>query len=100
MVVPIFLQFVAVLLYRLLAVIQIPQEQKGEPGDVRHATLDFEGTPLIACAIVRRAGVKLPTVTVCFKNLNVSTTVYVGSRALPSTLNAYRNFIEVQAVLK
>ena len=51
---------------------------------------------LTACAIVRRAGVKLPTVTVCFKDLNVSTTVYVGSRALPSTLNAYRNFIEVQ----
>ncbi|CAK0748752.1 hypothetical protein CVIRNUC_001857 [Coccomyxa viridis] len=43
---------------------------------------------------IRRAGVKLPTVTVCFKGLNVSTTVYVGSRALPSTLNAYRNFIE------
>ena len=42
---------------------------------------------------------KLPTVTVCFKNLHVSTTVYVGSRALPSTLNAYRNFIEVLRLL-
>lgn len=49
---------------------------------------------------MRRAGVKLPTVTVCFKGLNVSTTMYVGSRALPSTLNAYRNFIEVQAASK
>ena len=47
---------------------------------------------------MRRAGVKLPTVTVCFKSLNVSTTVYVGSRALPSTLNAYHNFIEVRAL--
>ena len=45
-----------------------------------------------------RAGVKLPTVTVCFKDLSVSTTVYVGSRALPSTLNAYRNLVEVRAV--
>ena len=41
---------------------------------------------------------KLPTVTVCFKDLDVSTTVYVGSRALPSTLNAYRNLVEVRAV--
>ncbi len=42
-----------------------------------------------------RAGVKLPTVTVCFKDLTVSTAVYVGSRALPSTLNSYRNIVEV-----
>ncbi len=41
-----------------------------------------------------RAGVKLPTVTVCFKDLTVSTTVYVGNRALPSTVNAYRNLFE------
>ena len=50
--------------------------------------------------MVCRAGVKLPTVTVCFKDLDVSTTVYVGSRSLPSTLNAYRNFIEVWATLR
>ena len=41
---------------------------------------------------------KLPTVTVCFKDLRVSTNVYVGSRALPSTLNAYRNLVEVSGV--
>ena len=40
---------------------------------------------------------KLPTVTVCFKDLTVGTTVYVGSRALPSTLNAYRNAVEVMS---
>ena len=37
---------------------------------------------------------KLPTVTVCFKDLTVGTTVYVGNRALPSTVNAYRNLFE------
>lgn len=55
--------------------------------------------PFVKALPLRRAGVKLPRVTVCFKDLNVSTTVYVGSRALPSTLNAYRNIVEVGAQL-
>ena len=37
---------------------------------------------------------KLPTVTVCFKDLTVTTEVHVGDRALPSTTNAYRNLFE------
>ena len=39
---------------------------------------------------------KLPTVTVCFKDLTVTTEVYVGDRALPSTVNAYRNLFEAR----
>lgn len=39
----------------------------------------------------------LPTVTVRFENLSVDTSVYVGARALPTTINAYRNTVEVRA---
>ena len=38
---------------------------------------------------------EMPAVEVRFENLTVESSVYVGSRALPSVLNAYRNFVEV-----
>ncbi len=43
----------------------------------------------------RRVGMELPEVEVRFENLTIESSVYVGSRALPSVLNAYRNVIEV-----
>jgi hypothetical protein len=35
-------------------------------------------------------------VEVRIQGLNIETTVYVGSRALPTITNAYRNVIEVR----
>ena len=43
-----------------------------------------------------RAGVQVPTVEVRFDNISVNTSVYVGSRALPSVINSYRNIMEVR----
>ena len=42
-----------------------------------------------------RVGLKTPTVTVQYANLGVDATVHVGSRALPSVWNSYRNTVEV-----
>lgn len=43
---------------------------------------------------MERAGVDVPTVEVRMKGLSIDTTVYVGSRALPTLINSYRNVIE------
>lgn len=45
-----------------------------------------------------RAGVDVPTVEVRADGLSVDSSVYVGSRAMPTLTNAYRNFIEVTGV--
>ena len=37
----------------------------------------------------------MPTVTVQYADLGVDATVHVGSRALPSVWNSYRNTLEV-----
>ena len=42
-----------------------------------------------------RVGLKTPTVTVQYANLGMDATVHVGSRALPSVWNSYRNTVEV-----
>lgn len=42
---------------------------------------------------------EIPSVEVRFENLTIESSVYIGSRALPSVLNAYRNFFEVCPVL-
>ena len=42
-----------------------------------------------------RVGIKMPTVTVQYADLGVDATVHVGSRALPSVWNSYRNTLEV-----
>lgn len=41
----------------------------------------------------------LPTVEVSFQNINVSSKIAVGSRALPTLPNSVRNFIEVMLAL-
>lgn len=43
-----------------------------------------------------RVGADLPTVEVRFRDLDVRTLVYLGNRAVPTLLNAYRNQIEVR----
>ncbi|BDA47821.1 probable pleiotropic drug resistance protein 1 [Coccomyxa sp. Obi] len=43
---------------------------------------------------VDRAGVDVPTVEVRADGLSVDSSVYVGGRAMPTLINAYRNFIE------
>ncbi len=45
-----------------------------------------------------RAGVDVPTVEVRADGLSVDSSVYVGGRAAPTLINAYRNFIEVRSV--
>jgi len=45
--------------------------------------------------VVCRVGVQQPTVEVRFQNLSVNAEVYVGTRALPTILNFYRNIVEV-----
>ena len=42
-----------------------------------------------------RVGVDMPTVEVRCENLTMEAKVTVGSRALPTVLNSYRNFFEV-----
>ena len=44
-----------------------------------------------------RVGIRMPTVTVQYADLGVDATVHVGSRALPSVWNSYRNTLEVHA---
>lgn len=44
-----------------------------------------------------RAGIQMPTVEVRFDDISVNTSVYVGSRALPSVINSYRNFVEARS---
>ncbi|KAK9826217.1 hypothetical protein WJX74_000632 [Apatococcus lobatus] len=41
-----------------------------------------------------KVGMQIPSVEVRFENLTIESSVYIGSRALPSVLNAYRNFFE------
>ncbi|EIE18194.1 putative pleiotropic drug resistance protein 3 [Coccomyxa subellipsoidea C-169] len=43
---------------------------------------------------IKRAGVDVPTVEVRADGLSVDSSVYVGGRAAPTLINAYRNFIE------
>jgi hypothetical protein len=45
---------------------------------------------------VARAGIQVPTVEVRFEDISVDTSVYVGSRALPSVINSYRNIVEAR----
>lgn len=42
-----------------------------------------------------RVGIKLPTIEVRYKNLNVEAESYVGSRGLPTILNTYANILKV-----
>ena len=42
-----------------------------------------------------RVGIDIPTVEVRCENLTMEAKVTVGSRALPTVLNSYRNFFEV-----
>lgn len=42
-----------------------------------------------------RAGIKIPTVEVRFKNLTVEADCFIGERALPTLPNAARNIAEV-----
>ena len=44
----------------------------------------------------RRVDLKMPTVTVQYSSLGVNATVHVGSRALPSVWNFYRNTVEAR----
>uniref|UniRef100_A0A0E0QPX2 ABC transporter domain-containing protein n=1 Tax=Oryza rufipogon TaxID=4529 RepID=A0A0E0QPX2_ORYRU len=41
-----------------------------------------------------RVGIKLPTIEVRYKNLNVEAESYVGSRGLPTILNTYANILK------
>uniref|UniRef100_A0A0E0LZZ7 ABC transporter domain-containing protein n=1 Tax=Oryza punctata TaxID=4537 RepID=A0A0E0LZZ7_ORYPU len=41
-----------------------------------------------------RVGIKLPTIEVRYKNLNVEAESYVGSRGVPTILNTYANILE------
>ncbi|EYU35725.1 hypothetical protein MIMGU_mgv1a000224mg [Erythranthe guttata] len=43
---------------------------------------------------IDRVGIDLPTIEVRFEHLNVKTEAYAGSRALPSFLNFFANFLE------
>ncbi|KAL7131980.1 hypothetical protein ABFS83_12G041400 [Erythranthe nasuta] len=43
---------------------------------------------------IDRVGIDLPTIEVRFEHLNVETEAYAGSRALPSFLNFFANFLE------
>ncbi|KAH9560799.1 hypothetical protein CY35_06G126700 [Sphagnum magellanicum] len=43
---------------------------------------------------LQRVGVQQPTVEVRFQNFSVNAEVYVGTRALPTILNFYRNIVE------
>ena len=49
----------------------------------------------LTSSVTCRVGMEIPSVEVRFENLTVESSVFVGSRALPSVLNAYRNFVEV-----
>ena len=42
----------------------------------------------------------LPTLEICFKDVNVSSKIAVGSRALPTLPNSVINFIEVRHVMR
>jgi hypothetical protein len=53
--------------------------------------------PLQRAIALRRADVEPPSVEVRFHNLDIDGNVYVGSRALPTLLNSYRNAIEVNS---
>ena len=44
----------------------------------------------------RRVDLKMPTVTVQYSSLGVNATVHIGSRALPSVWNFYRNTVEAR----
>ena len=44
----------------------------------------------------RRVDLKMPTVTVQYSSLGVDATVHIGSRALPSVWNFYRNTVEAR----
>ena len=60
---------------------------------------------LVACkvrqpalsALCCRVGIELASVEVRYENLNVESSVYVGSRALPTVLNSYRNVLDVSS---
>ncbi|KAJ0718449.1 putative ABC-type Fe(3+) transporter [Helianthus annuus] len=43
---------------------------------------------------IDRVGIKIPKIEVCYKNLSVEGDVFIGSRALPTLLNATLNVIE------
>ena len=44
-----------------------------------------------------RVGIELASIEVRFENLSVESSVYVGSRALPTVLNSYRNVLDVSS---
>ncbi|BAH94510.1 Os09g0332360 [Oryza sativa Japonica Group] len=44
--------------------------------------------------VLHRVGIKLPTIEVRYKNLNVEAESYVGSRGLPTILNTYANILK------
>lgn len=50
------------------------------------------------CACACRVGVDMPTVEVRCENLTMEAKVTVGSRALPTVLNSYRNFFEASVI--
>jgi len=44
-----------------------------------------------------RVGLDIPTIEVRYKNLKIDAEAFVGSRALPSFINAATNVIEVRS---
>ena len=45
--------------------------------------------------LCRRVSLAVPKITVQYTNLSIDSTVHLGSRALPSVWNFYRNAVEV-----
>lgn len=45
-----------------------------------------------------RVGIELPTIEVRYEDLSVQANCHVGSRGLPTLLNASRNMIEVSNI--
>ena len=45
-----------------------------------------------------RSGLDVPKVEVRFRDLTIGASVHVGSRALPTILNSYRNAVEDQLI--
>ena len=57
----------------------------------------YKGRRAGLSALCCRGGIELASVDVRFKNLNVESWVYAGSRALPTVLNSYRNVVDVSS---
>lgn len=61
---------------------------------IRNPEVDNEGFLLKLKQRMDRVGIENPTIEVRFEHLNVSAEAYIGSRALPTVLNASINRIE------